>query len=1032
MKNTSKQFIAGIVVGVSVILIFGGGLFLVKKKGMPVVHKVFQKIENYRVAHIPKKKNELLLFDFEKDKELDLIQKTSCEVGLSREHATRGKLSAKVIYYANSSGASAFILKKIFDKKHNTDNWEGYDSFAFDVYNPGDKGQRVILKIKDTKGYKYEQDLHLRPKSNNKIFVSISQIRSKIKPSRINQVNLFLWKPRTQKILFVDNIRLEPARFINAKKLVILDKQYLPDEDEQIYKGGEYFNFQNKKARWSSGIPLYMNNPTDGLLKDFPVSGGIPFPQGELKSVDEIQVFDRERKPVVFQARPLGYWAGGSIKWAQIDTHLDVLPNSKQICFLSYGSKSKYNLESSKLEVKENRKQIDIVTGPLKLHIKKEAFRLFDEVFVDVNSDGQFDKNEIVSKGGDLVLVHKGKEYRSSLDRDYSLTIEEQGPLKTTIKAEGWFVSSKKKKFCKFIVRIQAFAGKDFVNVYHTFIYTGYPENKEHYLYKGKRLPKNETIEAIYIETPLELKGDMDYAFGVDNKSMKAALIKDMAIRQINDASFLVDMDNRNVFKGKRSEGWLDISGKNKGITIIEKNLWEQYPKGWEIDKRKRVVRTQLWPQWAGELDLKTTKNANGEEAVARGSAFGLAKTHLLSFYFHSGVFEKEKGWNLVKLLEKSLVLSAAPEWIYDTNAIGKIVPRLRKSKNPAEDAINLMFDWAQRQVGINKWYGMIDFGDVLSLQRDGTWLRNGRWGWFNNEAMGLVPGCLMQYLRTGDYKYFELGENNALHIMDVDTVHYNTVANDKRLRRKIDDDYSQVGSTHRHNAAHWGGRNEETSHTNLHGTLLYYYMTGYERAFDVAKEMGEFFLKEKMTYYKHPDICPQRNIANVLWGAVDMYEATQDERYKDLADKWADSLFKGQKYDGTWQETYNPQTGTWVGKEHSMFTLDYTLPALVAYHRITGNKAVAEAIVNGTRYYVDKKPYNPFFEASVYSYYLTGDSIFLNSAFERCDYYVKHQRRSDDPLINGMIYQKAYYARPVEFLYQLPFVFEAFKFKSL
>jgi len=104
-----------------------------------------------------------------------------------------------------------------------------------------------------------------------------------------------------------------------------------------------------------------------------------------------------------------------------------------------------------------------------------------------------------------------------------------------------------------------------------------------------------------------------------------------------------------------------------------------------------------------------------------------------------------------------------------------------------------------------------------------GGWHPEGRWGWYNCEVAGTHSGALIQYLRTGKQKYLDFGENLARHIMDVDTCHYNTIANDPRLKGVIDDEVSQVGSMHRHNGDHWGDRNEEADHTNNFGILLYY-----------------------------------------------------------------------------------------------------------------------------------------------------------------------------------------------------------------
>ncbi len=281
-----------------------------------------------------------------------------------------------------------------------------------------------------------------------------------------------------------------------------------------------------------------------------------------------------------------------------------------------------------------------------------------------------------------------------------------------------------------------------------------------------------------------------------------------------------------------------------------------------------------------------------------------------------------------------------------------------------------------------------------------------------------------MQFLRTGDYKYFRFGVNLARHIMDIDTCHYNTIANDSRLKNVIFDDYSQPGSMHRHNGNHWGGRNEETSHTNIAGLILYYYVTGDERARDFIDEVGDFFLKERFTYFRHPDIAPQRSLANVLWGDVLLYELTRDEKYKKAADMLANLFYIGQKSNGAWSENYNPAKDRWEGEPSAGYMRGYTIPALIEYHKLTGNKAIAKCIIKATDFTL-KEEYNPYFDAAAYSYWLTGDRKYSEVIKQKLDFVIAHQKKSDDPIWDGMIYRKAYYARVEEFLYRTPFAFE-------
>ena len=232
----------------------------------------------------------------------------------------------------------------------------------------------------------------------------------------------------------------------------------------------------------------------------------------------------------------------------------------------------------------------------------------------------------------------------------------------------------------------------------------------------------------------------------------------------------------------------------------------------------------------------------------------------------------------------------------------------------------------------------------------------------------------------------------------------------------------------HRHNGDHWGGRNEETAHTNLTGIMLYYYITGDNRARDVLDEIGSFFLKEPVTYFGHPDIAPQRSIANILWGDVLMYELTGDSRYKEQADNLAGLFYVSQISNGAWLENYNPETDRWQGKPKDIYMTNYTLPALIEYHKLTGNKAIAGCIVKATEYLSSNVKYTPFFDALAYSYWLTQDNKFLDEGVRRLDTEISRQRKSEDPIWDGMLYSKPYYLRPVTYLYSVPWILEALK----
>lgn len=1037
-----KKYIVVLFIGFLVGMGFCGLSYVGYKKAKPFIVKVKKKLKERWIANIPKAKKSLLLSDFESFSDLKKWESFKAKIDLTEENAFEGKQTAKLTYQPES-GAATVKIERFFNRNRKIRSWAGYEVVAFDIFNPNFARERIILQIKDRNEHRFKRNLYLEPNQINHFAIDIIDLWTDIDPTKIGQFNLFLWDNQKDKTFYLDNVRLVSLTEMLKEKKDITAKEFISKNSEKVYATGDYFAFNKKPwLKDTSGnneeivqIPLEIENYTAYSLVGMSFRGGVPFAKGQLQSLEKITVVDGEDNVVSHQSKTLAFWHDKSIKWALITLRTSIPLEQTKKLYLQYGSTKKVFKQASLLKVKETPSEIIVNTGPLQFSVSKNNFYLFDKVWQDKDRNGEFDNNEIVTKKVDLILTHKGREYHSYLDKNVNLIIEEKGPQAVCIKAQGWFTSEENKKFCRFITRIYAYLGSNYIKVKHTFVYTGYPENKYHYLYKGKRLPENETIEEVYIKLPFKTKQEDVFIYTTDNNIVRLGAKEGLFLMQAEDDKFYVNQSNSIINEGRKIGNWVDISNPDRGISIGVKNLWQQYPKGFRVDRENESIMTYLWPKEAEPLDLKTTEFADGPGACARGSAFGLAKTHDVVFYFHDGGVSKQvKG--VMEGLCSDIVLRASSEWVSATKVLGKVSAEgstLFLFKD-AERFLSNLFDWGARQIEDFRWYGMIDFGDTLSWYRkeaydksydDWGWHPQGRWGWFNCEGFGTHTGSLIQFLRTGKHKYFTFGANLARHIMDIDTCHYNTVSNDRRLKGKITDDYSQVGSMHRHNADHWGGRNEETSHTNIAGLALYYYITGDERAYDVINEVGSFLLKGRITYFGHSDIAPQRNIANTLWGDVLLYEITADKQYKKAADKWANLLYAGQGYNGTWSEQYNPVKKRWEGKPNMSFAKGYTIPALIEYHKLTGNKAIAESIIKATDFIMNNDKYGVYFHASAYSYWLTQDKKYLNNIKNRLKFAVDHQRRNDEPLQNGMIYQKAYYARVMEYLYKMPFVFE-------
>ena len=1037
MKKNILIFVAGMFVAVGL-----GYLYLSQKlpfvsEGLHFVNKAATKMQDWKFNKVLKAKQDLMICDFESSGDLSIWKLINSSIQQSKNHFSHGVFSGMVSFEATQA-ASGIKLEEYFEKNKIAKDWSAYQSVAFDVYNPRSGQQRLVVQVKDKSDKCVKKDFLLEPQSSAVVEVEVSRLRHEIDIYNISDFTIFLWAPGDKALLYVDNIRL--IGFGEESKKSIYSSGLMEDS-ETAYATGDYFDFSKHKSKWlrtdQEGatfveFPIILTNESNLDCPELPFSGGIPFPRGEIKDISHIKILDETANAINFQAKPLCRWQDGSVKWLLVDLKQDLIASQKKALKIRYADTIKEAVAPGNLKVSESPDQITVITGPLKFSVKRHNFNLFDGVWVDKNKDGVFQDDELLARDCNMAVKFNGKYYLSSFDKDSKVTVEENGPIKTTLKAEGWFINNKGERFCKYVVRIQSFADADYLRVSHTFIYTGYPENMCHYLYKGKRLPKNETIEGVSIILPVNLRGDKSFTFKADKQVLQGVLKENCGIYQNNFNSFTIEKSGIKIHSGEKLDGWLDESDSEGGITVGIKNLWQQFPKQFYLDKAKNRLEISLWPEKAGPLDLKTTEAALGPDSVARGSAFGLAKTHELFFNFHSGNYQESKTINIINGLFASLPIITAPEWLSDTVAIGK-VSAYDSRLNTSEVALEKLFDWGKRQQDNFNWYGMVDFGDTLSWYRkdaydksydESGWHPEGRWGWFNCETMGTHSGALIQYLRTGQVKYFRFGEDLTRHIMDIDTCHYNTVENDKRLRGVIPDDYSQVGSMHRHNGNHWGDRNEETSHTNIFGLMLYYYITGNERARDVLDEVGSFFLKERIVYFRHPDVAPQRSLANVLWGDVSLYELTNDERYKKQADKLANIFYQGQHSNGSWPDSYNPVEKRWDGDSAIMHMVSYTLPALIDYHKLTRNKAIKECILKGTEYLIKNDDLGHQFDSIAYSFWLTGEAKYQYEGQKRLEHLIAHQNSGNDPIMEGMIYGKAYYLRVVDFLFRTPFIY--------
>lgn len=993
--------------------------------------------------------NSFVFSDFEREDGIKAWYPIGADFRRSDRYPSQGLYTGHATFRAKAK-QSTIILDDLLKSRSGGSDWRKFSSLSFTIFSPVKEEVRLSLQITDLWGKQYRETLKFPGGQGVSFDIPVNKIEGVVTASKIDAISFSMQDEKDDREFYFDDIRLV-AKDGSGKSLTQVRQtpglvRELSSRPVKLFDYG----FAQRKNAWTLGqagplkeivrVPFMVRNETPAACRLCPVEGGIPFPPGEVQDLYGLRLRTPAGEEIPMQPKVMATWPDGSVRWLFVHFEDGLGPWKEAGYFLDYGAAVTPHTPDSPLRIREDDESVQVDTGVLRAVLSRERFFLFDKVFVDQNSDSVFDEGELRVSGAQLRLKFKGEEYRTDLSRDdYKLEVEEKGPLRVVIRAEGWFKSEAGGKFCKAIVRYFFYQGKSHVKISHTLLYTGYPENRFYGQYEDLELPVNEPVEMFGLRFPLKAWGENDLVtmrFGrVEARVFETPASQKVRLHQQTGEKSSLNTGEETLESPGTFAGWADVSSQGRGLAVSVRRFRENFPKAFGYDPASSSLDVDLWPEEQGPLDLSTTEKALGPGSAARGSAFGLAKTHEMLLYFHKG--DPVETGERMDSFARRLLIRNNPYWVDASGALGRLYPedsRYQKQEKMLED----LFGWADRHPRYAGWYGMLNFGDTLTWWRAhddekqyGTfgWHPAGRWGWYNNEGVGTHSGSLLQFVRTGKWKYFEFGENLARHIYDIDTVHYNTVAEDPRLRDVLSDEFSQPGSMHRHNGDHWGGRNEEASHTNLYGILLYYYLTGDERAWEVSQEVGEFFLKERFTYTGHPDTAPQRGLANALWGSVQMYQATWDDRYKNLADKLIEIFLKGQRSDGSFLENYNPQKDIWWGSPNELYMSWYDVGAFIAYHEMTQDPAVKEMLLNLVRYLAPREYPGPvILHGLAYAYLITHDPAFIELARKNLDALLQSQKDSENPLMDGLIYEKPIYHRPNIFLYTVPYVFGAFE----
>ena len=689
--------------------------------------------------------------------------------------------------------------------------------------------------------------------------------------------------------------------------------------------------------------------------EDWPVTSGIPLCQGDVLSKNHLALYDADGTPVPCQFRGLARWPDGSIKWVLLDFQAKVGKQSEAFYYLGNDLKGVAPSHPHPITVRETQDEIIVDTGAISAVLRTKQFDLIHALTL-----GQ---ERLIEPCSQTVRLtdSQGRVFDLSSDPSSRARIEESGPMRVCIKAEGVHRSGDGEQLFDWIVRIYFYAGQPFVKLYYTFVNR---EDAAEVLIESlqftSRLSDPGTMVGLLdadwakpvpqAETKLRFERFLSEGFGPQEGGGSSASTPQATgpVANANRKQYEVyepctfaqyeeeSMYNP-VYKGKKerpcglynqkgelvigsdfTNGWADISNGTHGVGVAFLGGQHLPPKAFHIAP--------------GELSLDLLAAEHDPFPIN----MGVAKTHVLFCYFHPGTGREARaqsrmhGW-IGFGMDGELHATCPGDWLSRTKACGEIMPYLPRKYPELENFFRNDF---VGKAGPRRGEGVLDFGDFGHPN-----YRNHVSGGFEHLHDDVGHSMLVQYLRTGEMMYRELGEAAAFHYMDVDTMH--------RVPEEIAE---REGCGRYHNANDDDRFAAVLSHAWLVTNLTYYYMTGYRRSLETMIGSADAFVRMVDKGYAHLDP-EERALGWCLTELTTAFTVTEDKKYLTAARKVIDIALERQTNEGEFSMA-GLRGLVWNSAPTQVGTL---VMGMKRYYEITREEDVKEAILKGLEFAMTK-----------------------------------------------------------------------------
>ncbi len=565
-----------------------------------------------------------------------------------------------------------------------------------------------------------------------------------------------------------------------------------------------------------------------------PVSGGIPLPAGAVHDPADLRLLDPSGLPIACQIHPLGLsWPDGSIRWVLVQFQADLPANATLRFRLVADGRIPRPAAPEGLAVLDLGESVRVTTGPMRLEVSREDFRLPNRLWVD--DRGRFGTGTlVVAEGGALDLVadreamsvdefvatgrpaselasfglsdrrpptwgrvRSGIDYRACLAGRVRIAVEEVGPFRAVLRIER--DAPELEGEIGFVVRIYAYAGKKFFRAELT------TRNYERLLPVAATpdwfaISNTKHVRRFVYRFRPALGVPATVEFGTDGAPVTAPATADVRMAQLSPGACSVAAGGSRIAGGERAPGWASVAFGSRRATVATKWFWEIAPKALS------------WDAGRGELALEL------RPADAPGPGYPLAPGREKTYEFLVGFDVGGPALSATARAESRA--TPGPAYAAATCATTPFVP-LDDRRFPAYAAYvaNTVY---RDNVPAARLLGDVDFGDRAG------WTATQRWNGYH----GVSHESFVFALASGGPFHFRLAEAAVWHTMDVDTFHWGDQAGAREAEYARAEDHVCTSPIQ-------GG----IKVWNL-GEIAYYLLTGRRRVLEVLARTADFLMR--------------------------------------------------------------------------------------------------------------------------------------------------------------------------------------------